>query len=52
MIGFDPQKASEIINLSDDHVISMLLIIGKQIQSPIPRDGQLTLNEVVHPDKF
>jgi len=31
MIGFDPQKIAEIINLPDDHIISMLMAIGKQL---------------------
>ena len=52
MIGFDPEKVSEIINLPDDHVISMLLVIGKQIQPAMPRGGQLPLSEVVYTDKF
>ena len=52
MIGFDPQKVGDIINLLDDHVISMLVAIGKQIKPAMPRGGQLPLSDVVLTDKF
>ena len=52
MIGFDPDKEAEIINLPEDHIISMMLVVGKQIQPPMPRGGQLPLNEVVFTDNF
>ena len=52
MIGFDPQKVAEIINLPKDHVISMLMVIGKQTEPAMPRGGQLPLDNVVFTDKF
>jgi len=52
MIGFDSGKVAEIINLPDDHVISMLMVIGKQIKPPMPRGGQLPLSDVVFTDRF
>jgi len=52
MIGFDPQKVAEIINLPEDHVIGLMVIIGKQVKPAMPRGGQLTLNQVVFTDKF
>lgn len=52
MIGFDPQQVADIINLPHDHVISMLIAIGKQIKSAMPRGGQLPLSDVVFIDKF
>jgi len=52
MIGFDPQKVAEIINLPKDHVISMLMVIGKQTKPAMPRGGQLPLDDVVFTDKF
>ena len=52
MIGFDPQKVSEIINLPDEHVISMLMVIGKQIKPAMPRGGQLPLSDIVFTDSF
>lgn len=52
MIGFDPDKVAEIISLPKDHIISMLITIGKQVQPPMPRGGQLPLEKVVFTDKF
>ena len=52
MIGFDPEKVAEIINLPDDHVISLMMVIGKQIQPAMPRGGQLSLSDVVFTDSF
>ena len=52
MIGFDPQKVAEIIKLPENHVISMLMVIGKQTKPAMPRGGQLPLDNVVFTDKF
>ena len=52
MIGFDPQKMAEIINLPEDHVICMIMAIGKQIKPAMPRGGQLPLSDVVFTDGF
>ena len=52
MIGFDPDKVAEIIKLPKDHVISMLMVIGKQTQPAMPRGGQLPLDKVVFTDRF
>ena len=52
MIGFDPDKVAEIIKLPENHVISMLIAIGKQTQPAMPRGGQLPLDKVVFTDKF
>lgn len=52
MIGFDPEKVAEIINLPEDHIISMMLVIGKQVKPAMPRGGQIPLSEIVFVDKF
>lgn len=52
MIGFDPNKVAEIINLPKDHIISMLIAIGKQTKPAMPRGGQLPLEKVIFTDKF
>lgn len=52
IIGFDTQKVSKIINLPEDHVISMLMEIGKQTKPAMQRGGQLSLDKVVFTDKF
>lgn len=52
MIGFDPEKVAQLINLPEDHVITMMVVIGKQIQPAMPRGGQLPLDKVVFTDRF
>ena len=52
MIGFDPQKVGEIINLPKDHVITLMITIGKATQAPKPRSGPLDLDEVLIRNKF
>ncbi len=52
MIGFDPDKVAEIIKLPENHVISMLIAIGKQVKPAMPRGGQLPLEKIVFTDKF
>ncbi len=52
MIGFDPQKVAEIINLPEDHVISMMITVGKAADPARGRGGQLPLSEVVVSDQF
>jgi len=52
MIGFDPDKAAEIINLPEDHVIGMMLVIGKAAKPAWSKPGQLPLGDVVVKDRF
>lgn len=52
MDGFDFDKVAELVNLPDDHVISMFVVIGKAIEPAKPRAGQLELSEVFIKDKF
>lgn len=52
MIGFDSQKVAELINLPKDHIIGMMLAIGKAKSPANPRGGQLNLDEVVIIDRF
>lgn len=52
MIGFDAKKVAEIVALPDDHVIAMLLAIGKSIKPARERGGQLPLDEVVVENRF
>lgn len=52
MIGFDPDKVAEIIKLPENYVISMLMAVGKQTKSAMPRGGQLSLDKVVFTDRF
>lgn len=52
MIGFDPAKVAEIINLPEHHVIGMILPIGKALKDANARGGQLNYEEVVFTDSF
>lgn len=52
MDGFDFDAVGKLINLPPDHVIAMFVAIGKGIQEPFPRGGQLPMGEVVITDRF
>ncbi len=52
MIGFDPVKVSELINLPADHTTVMLITVGKAIKPAWPRPGQLSYDEVVINNRF
>ena len=52
MIGFDPEKVAEIIKLPENHIISMLVAVGKKTKPAMPRGGQLSLDKVVFTDRF
>ena len=52
MRGFEYDDLAKIIDLPDDHIIVMMVVIGKALESAPPRSGQLDLNEVVFENKF
>ena len=52
MIGFDQEKVAEIINLPDDHVIGMMVTLGKRTKEPFPRGGDISFEEAVITDSF
>jgi len=52
MIGFDPVKVGEIIGLPEDHVIGMMLTVGKALKDANVRGGQLPYEDVVFRDRF
>ena len=52
MVGFDPEKVAELIRLPKDHVLSLMLAIGKAAKPARPRGGQLAKEEVVVQDRF
>lgn len=52
MIGFDPNAVAEIIELPEDHVIGMMISIGKAVGEAQPRGGQLLKEEVVIQNRF
>ena len=52
MDGFDFDQVGRLINLPDDHVVTMFVAIGKATQPAWPRGGQLGMQDVVVHDKF
>lgn len=52
MIGFDSDKVAKIINLPPDHLIGMILAIGKGTKKAFAKSGQLKLEEILINDKF
>lgn len=52
MIGFDPEKVADIIDLPEKHVIGMMLTVGKALKEANVRGGQLPYDEVVFRDGF
>lgn len=52
MIGFDADAVAKLINLPADHVVGMLVTIGKAAKPAYPKGGFLPLNEIVIHDRF
>ncbi len=52
MIGFDPDAVADIIRMPEDHVIAMLLAVGKGTKAPWPKAGYIDPSEYVFVDRF
>ncbi|MEG3639061.1 nitroreductase family protein [Magnetococcus sp. PR-3] len=52
MDGFDFEAVAEVINLPDDHLISMFVVVGKAVEEARPRGGLLDYDDVVITDRF
>jgi nitroreductase len=52
MDGFDFEAVAKIINLPDDHVISMFVAIGKGTREAWDRPGQLEIKDVLIENTF
>lgn len=52
MDGFDFDAVAKLINLPENHVISMFVAVGKQAGPPYPRTGKLKPEEVIIEDRF
>ena len=52
MDGFDFDQVAKIIKLPHDHIITMIITIGKKKVDARPRAGQLPLNEVFFKNSF
>lgn len=52
MIGFDPDAVAKLINLPDDHLIGMLLAVGKATKPAFPKPGYIEKSEMVIENRF
>lgn len=52
MDGFDFEAVGKLIGLPDDHVIAMMVAIGKGTKASWPRGGKLPLGEVLIYNNF
>jgi len=52
MRGFDFDKVAKIVNLPPDHLIAMMVAVGKAAEPAHPRSGPLPLSEVMLNGKF
>ncbi|MGY5144771.1 MAG: nitroreductase family protein [Candidatus Nitrosopumilus sp. bin_32a] len=52
MVGFEYDELAEIINLPKDHMIVMMVVVGKRLEDAAERGGQLPLNEIFFENHF
>lgn len=52
MIGFDSDKIAELIRLPEDHIVVMMITLGKATTTAHSRGGQLAREEVVIENRF
>ncbi len=52
MVGFDYDEMAKIINLPDEHLIVLMIVVGKSAEPAKERGGQLSLDEIVFENKF
>lgn len=52
MIGFDMDQVAEIINLPEDHVVGMIVTIGKAVKEARPKGGSISYDEAVIENSF
>lgn len=52
MVGFDFDQVAKLIKLPHDHIVTMMITIGKKREDAKPRGGQLPLDEVFLTDSF
>ena len=52
MDGFDFEAVAELINLPDDHTITLFVAIGKGLDVPESSKDKLPLDELVITDRF
>ena len=52
MIGYDAKKVAQIVKLPDDHIVGMLLVVGKATKAAWSKPGQLPLKDILINNTF
>jgi nitroreductase len=52
MVGFEYDELAEIIKLPENHLIVMMVVVGKRAQDAAQRGGQLSLDQVAFENHF
>ncbi len=52
MDGFDFDAVAKLINLPADHLIVMMVVVGKAAEPARPRSGQLPIEQVLIQNSF
>ncbi|MBS3049730.1 DUF1653 domain-containing protein [Enterobacter mori] len=52
MVGFDFNEVGRLIDLPEEHIISMMVAIGKSVQEPWPQGGKISYEEAVRENSF
>jgi nitroreductase len=52
MIGFDPEAVAKLIHLPEDHLIGMLLAVGKAVKPAFAKPGYIEKSEMVIENRF
>ncbi|BAO94170.1 nitroreductase family protein [Caballeronia insecticola] len=52
LIGFNPIEVARLINLPDNHIIAMMLAIGKGTNLPWPKPGYVDRKEILFENSF
>ena len=52
MVGFEYDELANVINLPENHMIVMMVVVGKRAQDASQRGGQLDLDDVVFENSF
>nr|CRH05134.1 Nitroreductase. Oxidoreductase activity [Candidatus Magnetococcus massalia] len=52
MAGFDYPAVAELINLPEDHVLGLIVTVGKALQPARPRGGEIRYDEAVIHNHF
>ena len=52
MGGFEYDELAKVINLPENHLIVLMIVVGRAVEPAKPRGGQLSLDEIVFENKF